>query len=183
MKIFIAGARSVTDLSTVVQKKMFSIAQKGFEVLVGDCYGVDAAVQRFYTNLGYKNILVYASNGKARNNIGNWNIRNVPVSDSVHGFDFYKHKDIVMANDADYGFMIWDGESRGTLNNIINLVAQNKEVLICLSNQNKMIVVKDVDGLNQLINLCSEKTKVMYQKLCKSTKLTSTYDVQMSFTV
>ena len=118
MKIFIAGTKSLQKLDTPVLQRMMSIYQKGYCVLVGDCCGVDSSVQKFYSGLGYGNVVVYASNGKARNNIGNWQIRNVPVPSYFRGFDFYKQKDIAMANDADYGFMIWDGESRGTLNNI-----------------------------------------------------------------
>lgn len=38
---------------------MMALCQKGYDVLVGDCYGVDASVQRFYSNLGYCNITVF----------------------------------------------------------------------------------------------------------------------------
>lgn len=69
---------------------MMTLCQKGYDVLVGDCYGVDASVQRFYSNLGYCNVTVFANNGKARNNIGNWNIRCVTVPSYFRGFDFYK---------------------------------------------------------------------------------------------
>ena len=62
MKIFIAGARSVQKLDTPVLQRMMSIYQKGYNVLVGDCYGVDSSVQKFYSDLGYGNVIVYASN-------------------------------------------------------------------------------------------------------------------------
>lgn len=165
MKIFIAGARSVHNLDNSVRQRMLTICQKGYDVLVGDCYGVDASVQRFYSELGYSNVIVYASNGKARNNIGNWSIRNVTVPSYIRGFDFYKQKDIAMANEADYGFMIWDGESRGTLNNTINLVAQNKKVLIYLTTQEKMVVIRNFDDLNDLMEECVPTTRDMYSKL------------------
>ncbi len=167
MKIFIAGARSIKGLDASVQRKMLSIYQKGYDVLVGDCYGVDASVQRFYAKLGYDKVFVYASNGKARNNIGHWSIRKVPVADNIRGFDFYAQKDIAMANEADGGFMIWDGESRGTLNNAINLVAQNKTVLLYLAGKDKMAVIKTIDDLNRLIGLCVPKTKVVYSQLLR----------------
>lgn len=169
MKIFIAGARSVHNLDITVKQRMMTIYQKGYDVLVGDCYGVDASVQKFYSDLGYSNVIVYASNGKARNNIGHWNIRSVTVSPYAHGFDFYRQKDIVMANEADYGFMIWDGESRGTLNNIINLISQNKKVLLFLNEQKEMTVIKNADDLNNLLEQCTPATQVMYSKLLAST--------------
>ena len=165
MKIFIAGTKSVQKLDTPVLQRMMSIYQKGYSVLVGDCYGVDSSVQKFYSDLGYSNVFVYASNGKARNNIGNWQIQNVPVPSYFRGFDFYKQKDIAMANDADYGFMIWDGESRGTLNNTINLVSQNKRVLVYFSPQKKMVVINSFDDLNSLLEQCVPTTQATYSKL------------------
>ena len=68
-------------------------------------------------------------------------VHNVPVPASVRGFEFYKQKDIAMANTADYGFMIWDGESKGTLNNMINLISRNKPVMVYLINQKKVLTV------------------------------------------
>ena len=165
MKIFIAGARSVQQLDDLVLQRMMSIYQKGYDVLVGDCYGVDSSVQKFYSDLGYNNVVVYASNGKARNNIGKWNIHSVSVPSYIKGFDFYKQKDLAMAKEADYGFMIWDGESRGTLNNTINLVSQNKRVLIYFIPQKKMIVINDFDDLNALIEQCLPTTQALYSKM------------------
>lgn len=101
MKIFIAGARSVQDLDVSVKKRMMTIYKKGYDILVGDCYGVDTSVQSFYSNLDYNRVTVFASNGRARNNIGNWKIHNVIVPSNVHWFDFYKQKDIAMADEAD----------------------------------------------------------------------------------
>ena len=56
MKIFIAGAKSINSLDAFVQKKLMSIRQKNYDVVVGDCYGVDSLVQKFYANVGYRNI-------------------------------------------------------------------------------------------------------------------------------
>lgn len=70
-----------------------------------------------------------------------------------------------MANEADYGFMIWDGKSRGTLNNTINLVAQNKKVPVYLSKQSKMVVIHSFDALNALIEQCNPATRDMYHEL------------------
>lgn len=165
MKVFIAGARSVQYLDKSVQERMMNIYRKGYDVLVGDCYGVDASVQKFYSHLGYSHVTVFASNGRARNNIGNWCIRNVEVPSYIYGFDFYKQKDIAMAKEADYGFMIWDGESRGTLNNTINLIAQNKNVLVYLTTRGKMLTIHNLDELNALIEACAPSTRAMYNQL------------------
>lgn len=106
------------------------------------------------------------SSSKPRNNIGGWCVKNIQTDSTVHGFDFYKQKDIAMADDADYGFMIWDGESRGTLNNIINLISQNKKVLIYLTTNKRLFYIKNNDNLKRLIESCVPKTQVLYSKSC-----------------
>ena len=171
MKIFIAGARSIKEIDDDVKTKLLSISNKHFDILVGDCSGVDAAVQKFYLAHKYSKITIFASNGKARNNLGNWPINNIVVEDGVKGFDFYRQKDIAMANEADYGFMIWDGKSKGTLNNIIELVKQDKFVLIYLISSKKMIWIKDFDDLCNLIANCDPSTQSLFQKYISVTKL------------
>ena len=126
---------------------------------------MDSLVQKFYANVGYRNIEIFASNGKARNNVGNWTVHNGPVPASVRGFEFYKQKDIAMANTADYGFMIWDGESKGTLNNMINLISRNKPVMVYLINKKKVLTVENTEDLNELFRNCNKETKSLYLKL------------------
>ena len=92
-------------------------------------------------------------------------VHNVPVPASVRGFEFYKQKDIAMANTADYGFMIWDGESKGTLNNMINLISRNKPVMVYLINQKKVLTVENTEDLNELFRNCNKETKSLYLKL------------------
>ena len=179
MKIFIAGARNITSLDDSVKARLMSIYNNKHSVFVGDCYGVDTAVQDFFIRLKYNDVTVFASNGKARNNIGNWNVENIHVDSSLKGFEFYKQKDIAMANGADYGFMIWDGNSRGTLNNIINLVNQNKKVLVYTTLFRKMFVIDTMQQLNALIEQCPETTKKIFNKLL----LTKTDYVQLSLFV
>lgn len=161
MKIFIAGARSIAVLDEYAQAKMLSIYRKGHDVLVGDCYGVDASVQKFYAELDYARVTVFASNGHARNNIGHWPVESVETPSSLRGFEFYRQKDIAMANAAEFGFMIWDGESRGTLNNIVTMAAQNKPVLVYLAGQSRTAVIKNIEDVKNLSGLCSDQAKTI----------------------
>ena len=169
MKIFVAGARSVNMINDDVKKRLLSISEKCYDVLIGDCYGIDTAVQDYFISLKYSKVTIYASNGIARNNLGNWPIHSVPVASGIKGFDFYRQKDIAMAREADYGFMIWDGKSKGTLNNIISLVNQNKTVVIYLVHVGKMITIHTIEELTTLISKCSSSTQKMYKKYVPST--------------
>lgn len=138
MKVFIGGARQLHTLNESVIEKLNNILAQNFDILIGDANGIDTSVQKYCHDHDYKNVTVYASNGRARNNIGNWEIKNVQVDKNVTGFDFYAAKDFKMAQDADCGFMIWNGKSRGTWNNVVNLCRQKKVVVIYVSVQKKI---------------------------------------------
>lgn len=111
MKIFIAGPRAIKELDKNISVKLENICAKSYEVLVGDADGIDSSIQKLLQIKSYRNVTVFASNGIARNNYGDWNIETVEVDNDVTGFDFYAQKDLEMAKRADIGFMIWNGKS------------------------------------------------------------------------
>lgn len=177
MRIFIAGPRAISSLNPKIEDRLHGIYEKGYSVLVGDANGVDKAIQRYFSLLDYANVTVYASNGKARNNLGNWNVETVPVPSNIRGFDFYAMKDKAMATNADYGFMLWNGESKGTLNNIINLLNDSKTALVYFAPQNAFVCVDSFEKLNTLISYCDEGTRSLFDKLHKKV---STLNSQMT---
>jgi len=165
LKIFIAGPRLIKNLDEAVEKRLNGICTNNYDVLIGDADGVDKAVQSYYASLNYQNVTVYASNGNVRSNVGNWSVETVPVSDNCVGFDFYAAKDIVMAESSDYGFMIWNGESRGTLTNIVNLLIREKEVLVYFTPQKTFYTINSNEKLDMLLSICNKKTQRLYNKI------------------
>ena len=176
MKVFIAGPRAETELDSNITKRLDKICNSNYTVIIGDADGIDSSVQKYLCDRNYQNVCVFASNGKARNNFGNWKIENVIVADTVKGFDFYAAKDLEMARQADYGFMIWNGESKGTFNNIINLINLNKEVLVYYIPTKKFYTIRNIDDLNKFIR---QNKKLNTELLKMIPKIASGY-VQMS---
>lgn len=152
LKVFIAGPRAIQELDEKIKEKLENICEKNYEVLVGDADGIDSSVQKFLNQKSYRNVKVYASKGLARNNYGSWQIENVKVDESKKGFDFYAQKDLEMAKNAEIGFMIWNGKSRGTFNNIINLLNFDKEVILYYTQNEKFYRLKNMDNLNEFLN-------------------------------
>lgn len=167
MKIFVAGPRAIVNLDKSVEERLHSIYEKNFTVLVGDASGVDKAVQKYFSTLNYSNVIVFASEGKARNNVGNWQIEKVDVPQKVKGFDFYATKDKAMAERADYGFILWNGVSKGSLNNIVNLLNGSKKALVYFTPKGQFICIDSFKKLETLLNSCSKETKQLYGKLIK----------------
>lgn len=109
MKVFVSGSRSVKKLPNECLNSLNRIMELGFEVLVGDCYGVDSLVQDYLWEKRHQKVKVFHI-GKCRNNKG---FKSVKIEGSR-----YVDKDIAMSEIADYGLAIWDGRSKGTKNNI-----------------------------------------------------------------
>lgn len=168
MKVFIAGPRAISSLDAEVKKRLSSIMEEGLTILVGDANGVDKAVQKYLDEKQYRNVIVYASNGIARNNIGFWPIENVPVEKGVSGFDYYTRKDAQMASDADYGFMIWNGKSKGTLNNMINLTKEKKHILVYLTSRKEFYHLSSMDTVKKLTKACGDETYALFTTLTKT---------------
>lgn len=152
MKVFIAGPRAISRLNSEVLKRIDNIINNSFTILIGDANGVDKTVQNYCAEKKYSNVKIFASNGKARNNIGQWEVIKIDIDNRIKGFDFYAAKDLAMAKEADYGFMIWNGKSKGTLNNIINLTLLDKKVLVCYTPDKEFHVLKSIDAVKALIS-------------------------------
>jgi hypothetical protein len=152
IKVFIAGSRSLTRLNEALRDRLARIVTEGHDVLVGDANGADKAVQSFFADRNYRRVTVFCTGGRCRNNVGTWPVMAVSAPTGVHsGFDFYAAKDREMASAATHGLMVWDGDSRGTLTNIRNLVAAGKPVVVYLSPDRTFVTVKTKANLDALL--------------------------------
>lgn len=133
MKVFISGSISIKRLPGNAIKKIDSIIDKNITIIIGDAKGIDSIVQKYLIKKGYKNVIVYFAGDLIRNNIGNWQTINVPNNNNLKGRELYTIKDIRMAKEADYGLMIWDNKSKGTLSNIKEMKKCNKRFFVILN--------------------------------------------------
>ncbi len=132
-KVFIGGSRSIAKLPSSVAARIDRIIEGDLTVLIGDADGADRCVQRYLSEKRYRRVLVFHTGTRCRNNLGGWQPMPVPASPGLRGVEFYSVKDAAMAEEADYGLMLWDGKSRGTLNNIRNLAHRSKPVVVFFS--------------------------------------------------
>lgn len=153
-KVFIAGSRRLSRLDSTVKRRLDSIIGKGFTILVGDANGADKAVQRYLAEKRFRNVIVHCMVGNCRNNVAGWPTHEVSASPGARGFSYYSTKDLAMVNEAEYGLMLWDCESKGTLNNAINLVHQKKPVVVYLAPEKRFQNLRTLGDLAQLLASC-----------------------------
>ena len=128
MNIFIGGSKNIGRLSTTVKKMLCSIIRSNHHILIGDCYGIDLAVQHFLNEQKYDSVTVYTACNCAIHNVGGWKETNI-ATDNV-GFTAHREKDNAMANACNFGIMIWNGSSKGTFANIEDLKTLGKKAVV-----------------------------------------------------
>jgi hypothetical protein len=152
-KVFIAGSRHLLRLNHDVRRRLDNIVEKGFTVILGDANGADRAVQRYLSTKRYRDVLVFCMDSGCRNNVGGWPTRTIKAADPLRrDFAYYSTKDRAMSEAADYGLMLWDGRSRGTLTNIVHLVREGKPVVVYVAPERSFYTLRQSGQLAKMLN-------------------------------
>jgi hypothetical protein len=128
--IFIGGSRDVHSLPDELKSRLDTIMDRDHQVILGDANGTDKAVQNYLADNRYRNVTLFCSGATPRNNIGKWTVRTVVTGSKSKDYKFYAAKDREMAREADFGLMIWNGMSPGTLLNIVRLSQAGKIAIL-----------------------------------------------------
>jgi hypothetical protein len=151
-KVFIAGSRHLSKLSEDVKRRIDRILDKGLTVIIGDANGVDKAVQKYLSAKHYSNVVIFCMEGGCRNNVGRWPTRTITASDPGRkDFAYFATKDRAMAEEADYGLMLWDGQSRGTLTSIVDLVRKEKPVVVYIPKDKNFHTLRESSDLATML--------------------------------
>lgn len=181
-KVFFGGSRNLGRLNPALRTRLHNLITNKHTVLVGDANGVDKAVQSFFAEEGYRNVVVYCMDGECRNNVGNWETKPIDSGGRKKDFAYYAMKDAQASVDADYGFMIWDGESKGTLNNVLNLIQQGKPALVYRSPSREFIQIRSTDDIVSLVASCpSDVVEYLNKKIKLEKRVAASSQTALSF--
>jgi hypothetical protein len=157
--VFLGGSRHVSRLNDDVRGRIDTIIKKGFPIVVGDANGADKALQAYLKSRKYRNVQVYCSGGRCRNNLGGWVVQAVQTQLSDPSFDFYSVKDRAMADVANVGFMVWDGKSVGTLCNVLRLLKQKKKAALYAVPEKAFHELKTARDWSEFIRHCARDVR------------------------
>lgn len=155
--IFIGGSRHVSRLPSEIKKRLDNVVASGHRVIVGDASGADKAVQKHLLDKHYDKVTVFCSGSTPRNNLGTWRIHHVDVPKSTRGFHFYAAKDREMAREADFGLMIWDGKSPGTILNVLRLALAGKIAVLFDVPRKDVVNIRTLENWRSFISQCSRE--------------------------
>jgi len=130
MKVFISGSISTKSLSKNAIFYLAQIIEGAHTILIGDAHGVDKTVQQYLSDRNYQNVIVYFSGEAVRNNIGNWQTKQISNPENLTGRSRYQLKDKAIADDCDCGVMFWNYRSKGTKDNMDYMEKLGKYYLV-----------------------------------------------------
>jgi hypothetical protein len=170
--VFIAGSISISRLHEKVQDRINKIVSSNFNVVVGDADGADTAIQNCLRDYQANKVTVYCTGDTPRNNVANWPVHQVHSKARAGSRAFFTAKDLEMARSSDYGLMVWDCKSTGTLSNVIELLKESKKSLVFVNKNKDFVTVADKAGLDHLLDLMSDHARAKAEeKIGLSAKL------------
>ena len=158
-KVFIGGSRRISRLNAEITRRLDQMIERELCILVGDANGADKAVQTYFSERQYPNVVVFCTGGQCRNNVAKWPVTSVPAPHNIRDFRFFTAKDAAMASEADVGLMLWDGESTGTIVNVARLVAANKPAVVYVSPTKEFSTIRSHSDLETLLSLCAPNVR------------------------
>lgn len=151
--VFLGGSRAISKLNSVIREQLTNLMNHRCTILIGDANGADKAMQRFFADHRYENVIVFCMND-FRNNLGSWQTRVIRADRKTRGFSYFSMKDKEMSREVRCGLMLWDGMSKGTLRNILELVADHKKVLVYLAPEKRFYKLTTEEELGDLLSRC-----------------------------
>jgi hypothetical protein len=156
MNVFIGGSRTVSKLNEAIRARLDDLIERRCTILIGDAKGADKAVQEYLAKRDYTDVIVFCMK-ECRNNVGTWPTRSVSAPSDRKDFSYYAAKDFIMAQEAQCGLMLWDAKSKGTLQNILNLMRAGKRTLVYFAPTKDFHVLATDQDLQTLLARCEKR--------------------------
>lgn len=166
-KVFIGGSRKAPRINEYVRNRIDKIIERRCTILIGDANGIDKSVQRYLFERNYRNVVVFCAGSECRNNLGHWETRHIGVNQKKKDSDYYAAKDLEMVRETDYGFLIWDSKSKGTKENILNLLRADKRTVVYLTSNKSFYILTRVSEVENLMNTCNTAYQHRFEDMSK----------------
>lgn len=159
MNVFIGGSIGISKLNAAIRARLDDFMKRGNAIFIGDANGADKAVQAYLAKRNYGNVIVFCME-HCRNNIGAWPTRSIEPPSKRKDSSYYAAKDFVMFQEAQCGVMLWDAKSKGTLQNMLNLVGAGKRTLVYFAPSKDFHVLANDQDLQALLARCQPRDLV-----------------------
>lgn len=156
--VFLSGSRKIGRITDEVRYRLDNMVESRLTIITGDANGADKAMQAYLAELQYGDVTIYFVGEAPRNNVGDWPTKRVVADESLSGRDYYAQKDRAMSKLADYGFVVWDGKSSGSVQNMLWLVGEGRAVVVYFAPEKEFYNLRTQDELIELLEKCDDET-------------------------
>lgn len=155
-KIFISGSIELRQLHETVIASLNKLIEKRYQILIGDANGIDELVQNYLSKKNYHNVVVYSIFSMPRCiSTQKFNTKTIAHDTSLKSErEKQIFKDIEMTKDCDICFVIWDGKSNGSYNNILRAIEYKKDIQVFLDNN---FLSKEDITKNNITNIFNDR--------------------------
>lgn len=179
--VFIAGSISISRLHEKVADRINKIVSSDFNIVVGDADGADTSIQECLQRYQAGKVTVYCTGDSPRNNVAEWPVHRVVSKAKAGTRAFFTAKDLEMARDSDYGLMVWDCKSTGTLSNVIELLREKKKSVVFVNKNKDFVTISDKGGLERLVAFMSDHARAKAEeKIGLTAKIANIASEQLS---
>jgi len=153
--VFLSGSRKISRLTAEIRSRLDNMIQNGLRIIVGDANGADKAMQGHLSKVHYSDVTVDHVGRTPRNNVGHWLTEEVPTDGHLSGRHFFAQKDRHMSKVADFGLVLWDGKSSGSVQNMVWLTEEGKKIVVYYQPEHHFYNIKEQSDLLKLLAKCS----------------------------
>lgn len=156
--VFLSGSRKLSRLNEEIRGRLGKMIENNLEIIAGDANGADKAMQAFFAEKDYNHVTIFYVGSAPRNNVGGWKTKKVETDPKIKGRDFYVQKDKAMAEVAEYGLVLWDGKSPGSVQNMLSLVRGGKAVVLYHGPHKRFYSFKTEEDLVRILSQTDDDT-------------------------
>jgi len=168
--VFLSGTRKVERLPGEVTELLEEFIASGDKFIVGDAPGSDTAFQRYLVKQRVNKVVVYSSASHVRNNLGNWPSQFVDSGLKTKTNAMHAAKDRRMAQLCDLSIAIWDGQSAGTLANVLDVIDQGKTAFLYNYLEHELVKFDNQDSLLAYLDAFAEIREMAQKRLKRDRK-------------
>ena len=162
--VFIAGSIKIKNLHPRFVNRISKIVADEMNIIVGDANGADTSIQKELSRQLAEQVTIYCTGKEPRNNIGCWNVKQIHSLAEPGTRAYFSAKDLKMADAADFGLMLWDTASTGTLSNVFELLKGGKMCVVFINKEQRFINVKKPNDILMLVAAMSEGAKAQAER-------------------
>lgn len=169
MKYFICGYKKLDQLPDCAKNLLCELSDSGHEFLIRKLDRSDELIQICLTVFGSRNVTVYSLKNKPDDIRDGWSCRQVKTRGNGHRwhnpYHHFDDRDLVIAQDADAGIVVWDRRDVMTFLNIVNLLLYKKPVDIVLTDDNTIFKADSIESFRTILPEKNEAYTTTWAKL------------------